>query len=117
MNAMKRSIELKRRNRDAATLGASLMTGTVMAVCTGAWVIDGACDPTHACESMQDALLRRDYDRVAMLNDHLAEGIFRAHRAGDFTPANDDDIAFIAKAEAIVDAHYDSELDLASLAI
>ena len=116
MNTMKRSLELKRKNRDTVNLGASLMTGTVMAVCTGNWIIDGACDPSDACESMQDALLKRDYDRVAQLNDQLAEAIFRAPRAGDYTPANDDDLAFIAKAEAIVDAHYDCTLDLSAIA-
>tara|TARA_B100000929_G_C15503535_1_gene418128 strand:- start:2477 stop:2866 length:390 start_codon:yes stop_codon:yes gene_type:complete len=116
MNSIRRHVELQRQARDAYNFGCDLMVETVMAVCTGHWVVDGACDPSAACERMQKALLARDHDAISAQTDALAEAVFRAHRAGDFTPVNDNELAFVARAEARVEQHYDELIDFDKLA-
>ena len=116
MNSIRRHVELQRQRRDAYNFAADLLTGTVMAVCLGHWTVDGACDPSVACERMQRALLAKDDNAIVAQTDTLAEAVFRAHRAGDFVPANDDEAAFVARAEARVEQHYDEILDLSKLA-
>ena len=62
MNSIRRHVELQRQARDAYNFGCDLMVETVMAVCTGHWVVDGACDPSAACERMQKALLEAIFE-------------------------------------------------------
>ena len=116
MNSMSRHAELQRKSKEVDNLGCDMMVETVMAVCQGHWIIDGACDPSRHCELMQKALLERDEQKIASLTDSLAEAVFRAHRVGDFVPANDNERQFIARAEACVEKHYDECLDFGSLA-
>tara|TARA_B100000378_G_scaffold271464_1_gene261995 strand:- start:4720 stop:4878 length:159 start_codon:yes stop_codon:yes gene_type:complete len=52
MTSIRRHVELQRKRNDAYNFGCDLMVETVMAVCQGHWIIDGACDPSHACERM-----------------------------------------------------------------
>lgn len=116
MNSIRRHVELQRKRHEAYNLGCDLMTSTVMAVCTGHWVIDGACDPSPACELMQKALLAKDDAAIAAQTDAIAEAVFRAHRSGDFTPMNDNELAFVARAEARVEQHYDELIDFDKIA-
>lgn len=117
MNSVQRHVQIQREREEARTLGCDLMVGTVMAVCLGHWVIDGACDPSRACERMQAALLEKNDEEISVQTDALAEAMFRAHRAGDFTPVNDNEKQVIARAEARVDQHYDEEIDFEKMAM
>jgi len=117
MSSIRRHVELQRQKREIINQGANLLSGTVMAVCLGHWVIDGACDPSAACERMQNALLEKNDEQIASQTDALAEIVFRAHRAGDFTPMNDDEIAFVARAEARIEKHYDELIDFDKLTV
>ena len=116
MNAIRRHVELQRQRHDAYNFGCDLMVETVMAVCQGHWVVDGACDPSVACERMQKALIEKNDEQIAAQTDALAEAVFRAHRAGDFTPVNDNELAFVARAEARVEQHYDELIDYDKIA-
>lgn len=116
MSSIRHHVELQRKQHEAYNLGCELMVGTVMAVCLGHWVVDGACDPTAACERMQTALLDKNDEQIVAQTDAIAEAVFRAHRVGDFTPMNDNEVAFIARAEARVEAHYDEAIDFGSMA-
>ena len=51
MTSIRRHVELQRKRNDAYNFGCDLMVETVMAVCQGHWIIDGAGDPSLAVES------------------------------------------------------------------